>query len=63
VETTRRRRKHANAIGETTRIKESQLRKRLESLSDEDMKQFESALAEAIRPRDKGRDQPPNRIR
>ncbi len=37
-------------VSEETRAKDERLKKRLENLSDEDMKQFDRALGEAIKP-------------
>jgi hypothetical protein len=50
-------RKPVKLVNKKSRATEDGLRKLLERLSDEDMNQFDSALAAAIGPRDKARGQ------
>jgi hypothetical protein len=49
VATTRHTRKRAKPVSEKTRAEDERLRKRLENLSDKDMKNFDRALVKAIK--------------
>jgi hypothetical protein len=54
VDTTQRTPKPAKPISEKTRAEDEKLRKRLENISDEDMKEFDKMLEQTIRPGKEG---------